>query len=184
MGHTHFVIVLVKPTLDKHLGRSAYILVLQTGYTYWWVGIVHHLPRLVRELTAVLHLMMSVLELTSTCKKRRWGMVHIPVAKMISHITDMECRVPLSPTDEIVAKRIKQKTYDLNKDFWGYHYSILDLIEEDEDFDGEQTILDEHEEKKSNILDCLYVLLNPAKPTIGVFVDPCTTLVSRWQSSG
>ena len=39
MEHAHFMNVLVelntKPTLVKHLGWSAYILVLQTGYTNW-----------------------------------------------------------------------------------------------------------------------------------------------------
>ena len=50
---------------------------------------------------------------------------------------------------------MEQKMYDLDKDFWVYHYYILDLMEEDEDFDGEQAILDEHEEKISNILDRL-----------------------------
>ena len=91
---------------------------------------------------------------------------------MISRVADMERRAPLSPTDEIVAKRMKQKTYDLDKDYREYHYSILDLMEEEEGFDGEQVILDEHEEKISNILDRLYVLLNPTKPTTGVFDDP------------
>ena len=52
-------------------------------------------------------------------------------------------------------------------------------MEEDEDFDGEQVILDEHEEKINNILDCLYVLLNPAKPTIGVFDDPRLSIDKR-----
>ena len=65
---------------------------------------------------------------------------------------------------------MEQKTYDLDKNFQEYHYSILDLMEEEEAFDGEQLILDEHEEKISSILDCLYVLRNPTKPTVG---DPC-----------
>ena len=91
---------------------------------------------------------------------------------MISGVADMEHKASLSPTDKMVAKHMEQKTYDLDKDLREYHYSHLDLMEEDEDFDGEQAILDEHEEKISNILDCLYVLLNPTKPTIGVFADP------------
>ena len=102
-------------------------------------------------------------------KKRLRGTVHASITKMISHIADMEHRAPLSPTDEIVAKHMEQKMYDLDKDFRAYHYCILDLMEKDEDFDGEQVNLDEHEEKISNILDHLYVLLNPAKPTTGVF---------------
>ena len=67
----------------------------------------------------------------------------------------------------------------------GRSLSILDLMEEDEDFDGEQVILDEYEEKISNILDCLYVLLNPAKPAIGVFddlrhsIDKCLSHIDR-----
>ena len=60
---------------------------------------------------------------------------------MISYVADMESRVPLSPTDEIVTERMEQKTYDINKNFWGYHYSIRDLMEEYEDFGGEQAIL-------------------------------------------
>ena len=85
----------------------------------------------------------------------------------------MECRIPLSPTDKIVAKRTEHKTYDLVKDFQEYHYSILDLMEKEEDLDGKQAILNEHEEKISSILDCLYVLLNSAKSTKGVLDDPC-----------
>ena len=98
-------------------------------------------------------------------KKRQRGTVRASITKMVSCIANMESRAPLSPTDEILAKRMEQKTYDLDKDFREYHYSILDLMKEDEDFDGEQAILDEHEEKISTILDHLYVLLNPAKPT-------------------
>ena len=45
-------------------------------------------------------------------------------------------------------------------------------MEEDEDFDGEQVILDEHEEKVSDILDCLYDMLIPAKSSAGLFNDP------------
>ena len=87
-------------------------------------------------------------------------------------VADMERRAPLSPTDEVVAKRMEQRVYDLDKEFRGYHYSILELMEEDEDFDGEQAILDDDEDKVSNILDRLYVLLNPAKPSAGLFDDP------------
>ena len=99
---------------------------------------------------------MSDLEIIG--KKRRRGTVRASLTKMVSHVVDMECRAPLSPTDEIVAKRMEQKMYDLDKDFRGYHYSILDLMEKDEDFDEEQATLDEHEEKISNILDRLYIV--------------------------
>ena len=34
-------------------------------------------------------------------------------------------------------------------------------MEEEEDFDEEQAILVEHKEKINNILDSLYILLNP-----------------------
>ena len=85
------------------------------------------------------------------------------ITKMINRVADMEHRAPLSPTDKIVAKHMEQKMYDLNKDFWEYQYSILDLMEEEEDFDGKQAVIDEHEEKISSILDRLYILLNPAK---------------------
>ena len=52
--------------------------------------------------------------------------------------------------------------YELDKDFREYHYSILNLVEEGDDFDGEQAILDVHEEKISSILDhLLYTLFSP-----------------------
>ena len=114
-----------------------------------------------------------------TCKKRWRGTVRASITKIVSCVADMERRAPLSPTDEIVAKQMEQKMYDLNKDIRGYHYSILDLMEEDEDFDEEQAILDEHEEKISNILDHRYVMLNPAKSTTGVFDDPCHNIDKR-----
>ena len=62
MEHAHLDIVLVntvkfkiKSSLVKHLGRTAYILVLQTGYTNWWVS--NSLPspsRSIRESTCTL----------------------------------------------------------------------------------------------------------------------------------
>ena len=45
-------------------------------------------------------------------------------------------------------------------------------MEEGDDFDGEQAILDTHEEKTRNMLDCMYVLLNPIEPTKGFIDDP------------
>ena len=52
-------------------------------------------------------------------------------------------------------------------------------MEEDEDCDREQAILDEHEEKISNTVDHLYILLHSAKPTIGVFDDPRPNIDKR-----
>ena len=99
-------------------------------------------------------------------------MVCTSVTKLVSHVINLERRALHSSTNEIVAKRMEQKVYELDKDFREYHYSILDLMEEGDNFDGEQVILDALEEKISNILDRLYVLLVPIKPTKGVVDDP------------
>ena len=74
---------------------------------------------------------------------------------------------------------MKQKAYDLDEDFREYHYFILQLMVENDDFDGEQVILDEHEEKVSNILDRLYILFNPEKPSAGLFDDPRPNIDKR-----
>ena len=63
-------------------------------------------------------------------------MVRASITKVISHVANMERRAPLSPTDDIVAKHMEQKTYYLDKDIWEYHYSFLDLMEGEEDLDG------------------------------------------------
>ena len=118
-------------------------------------GTVHLIfPRLVQELTATFYL-SDMSDAENKGKKRQRGTVCASITKMVRRVANMERKAPLSPTVKIVAKRMEQKIYDLDKDFQGYHYSILDLMEEDEDFDGEQVILDEYEEKISNILDCL-----------------------------
>ena len=45
-------------------------------------------------------------------------------------------------------------------------------MEEGDNFEGERVIVDAHVEKISNILDCLYILRTPIKPSNGVVDDP------------
>ena len=44
----------------------------------------------------------------------------------------------LSPIDKIVAKHMEQKAHELDEDFRRYHYSLLDLMGEENDFDGDR----------------------------------------------
>ena len=58
--------------------------------------------------------MMSNVELRS---EKRWrGTGRASITKLVRHVADMECEVPLSPTDEIVAERMEQKVYEMDKD--------------------------------------------------------------------
>ena len=73
----------------------------------------------------------------------------VTTCKLVSCIADMEHNVPLSLTDEIVAKRMEQKLCELDEDFREYQYSILDLMEEGVTL--MENSIDEHEAKISNL---------------------------------
>ena len=64
---------------------------------------------------------MSDPEIAGKKKQRGTVCAFTCITKMVTCVADMERRAPLSPTDEIVAKRMEQKTYNLHvdKDFEG-----------------------------------------------------------------
>ena len=57
--------------------------------------------------------------------------------------------------DKQSALRMSKLLSDVSADFKNYHFTILDQIEDEEDVEAEQEILDDHELKVMDLVDCL-----------------------------
>ena len=90
----------------------------------------------------------SALDLSVNRKRR--GVARASITRMRARILDLETKERSSPVGLETARRLKQKLEDLDSDFKSHHYAIVDLIEEGT-MDAEQTTLDEHDDRVTDL---------------------------------
>ena len=83
----------------------------------------------------------------------------------------MERKASLSPSDELTAKWMIEKALELEKGLKEYMYRFAIFLRQHE-IETKQATLDEHDIRKSYILDCLQFLLTAPKVTLIVEGDP------------
>jgi hypothetical protein len=83
---------------------------------------------------------MSRSEPTSTNRKRK-GVVRASVTRLLARVSELE---------HDTARRLQQKLEELDSDFKTYHLAVVDLTD-DEALDTEQAMLDEHDDKVTDL---------------------------------
>ena len=61
--------------------------------------------------------------------------------------------------ERLTAKRMQQRLGEVDKDFKSLHFTIVDLLKEQEDLELEQAIFDEHKDRIDELGDCLQQLI-------------------------
>jgi ATP-dependent helicase/DNAse subunit B len=92
---------------------------------------------------------MSRSEPTSTNRKRK-GVVRASVTRLLARVSELEHKERPSPGDLDTARRLQQKLEELDSDFKTYHLAVVDLTD-DEALDTEQAMLDEHDDKVTDL---------------------------------
>lgn len=80
-----------------------------------------------------------------TSSRRRRGSVRGSLTKLSSKLGELEGK-PDEPNTLEQAQRLKSKLESLGTEFKTHHYSVIELIEEEDELVDEQTILDQHDD--------------------------------------
>jgi len=96
----------------------------------------------------------------STARKRR-GVVRASITRLDGRVAELESKEELTAADRLAAQHLLQKLNSLEAEFRSYHLAVVDLVEEDA-LEGEQAILDEHDDRVS----CLVVRVQQLVSTV------------------
>jgi len=86
----------------------------------------------------------------STARKRR-GVVRASITRLDGRVAELESKEELTAADRLAAQHLLQKLNSLEAEFRSYHLAVVDLVEEDA-LEGEQAILDEHDDRVSRLV--------------------------------
>ena len=96
-------------------------------------------------------------QLTSVRKHR--GVVKVSVIHLEDPIQIYELRRELSNVDKLVIQHLLKKLEEQDAEFRKYHYTMVELLEEDADLEEEQAKLEDHYNKISDFISRLQVLV-------------------------
>ena len=116
--------------------------------------------------------MTEVQGLDVTARRRRRGMVRASITKLAAHFDELERKLELSHSDRLAAQPLHQRLASMAAEFKGYHLAIVDLLQEEEELEGEQAILDDHDDKVAGLFDRLAYLNTPVEHEIKAKPDP------------
>ena len=88
--------------------------------------------------------------------RRRRGEAISSITHLEKHVSELEAKEKLSHKDEVAIKGYIKRLENLDADFNEYHCSVIYFIEEDEKvLLEEQTKLDEHQDRVTNLMSRL-----------------------------
>ena len=114
-----------------------------------------------------------------TTSRRRRGVTRASNTKLADRINELEMRVMLFPPDKFKAQQSQKKLEGLDADFKGYHFKVVDPIEEEEELEREQVVLDEHDDRVTDLSYRLQQLLSPDVRDSKAGPDPRRHLYTR-----
>ena len=85
----------------------------------------------------------------------------------------MKTKPEITHSDSVFIQEQTEKLKSLDWEFNRHHYTIVDLVDEEDlgTLEQEQAVLDDHEDKTANIIDCL-IRLSRTKPSLTVAAPP------------
>ena len=101
--------------------------------------------------------MDKVTQLTSA--RRRRGVVKASVTRLEDCIQIFKLRRELSNADRLAIPHLLKRLEEQETEFKKYHYVIVKLLEMEEDLDQEQATLDDHNDKFTDFISRLQVLV-------------------------
>ena len=125
--------------------------------------------------------MTEIGELDIVARRHPRGVVKASITKLGDLIVTFEYKVELSHSDRLAVQRLQQRLTNMDSDFKRYHLAVVDLLDEDKNLDDKQAILDDHDDRVSDLSDCLTNLPIPAEREMKPKADPQQPLHRRLQ---
>ena len=116
--------------------------------------------------------------------RRRRGILHASLTCLEEHTLRLEIKERLSKDDQMMIQRLLKKLEALNSEFKSYHFTIVELIEDDEMLAKQQEVLDSHDDKVLFLTKILQHLVAETESTIrpsppqslpNSYIGDCTT---------
>ncbi len=85
----------------------------------------------------------------STARKRR-GVAKASITRLDTRVAELESKAELTAEDGLTAQHLSQRLNALGAEFKSHHLAVIDIIDEDA-LEGEQAILDENDDRISNL---------------------------------
>ena len=118
---------------------------------------------------------MSEVDISARQRGASWA----SITKLLDCIQELENKEALSHSDQLMIQRLQQRLATLDSEFQRYHISAIDLVEEEEELEREQSIFNDHNERIAVMSDRLEQLASSAKPTITAKTDS-QQLLHKW----
>ena len=87
-------------------------------------------------------------------------MVRASITKLESRVAALESKTPLNQTDLLALQRLSQKLEALDAEHRSHHLALIDVIEDDA-LEAEQRVLDEHDDRATDLSTRIRRLLDP-----------------------
>ena len=71
-------------------------------------------------------------------------MVKASIIKLVDCVRESEGKVELIHTDQLAAKGLQQRQTNIDGEFRTYHLGVVNLMEDEEELESEQTVLNDH----------------------------------------
>jgi hypothetical protein len=78
--------------------------------------------------------------------RKRRGVARASVTRLENRVNDLEAKPELDVGDRAMALQLMKRLSDLDAEFKGHHFSIIDLVDETA-VDGEQSALNDHDDR-------------------------------------
>ena len=103
--------------------------------------------------------MSDIAKLDISGRRRRRGVICTFFTRLGDKVEELEPKGRLSPMDQVAVKRLQQRLCELNEDFKHLHFTIVNLLEQQEDIEMEQAAFDDHEDRVGNLGNRLQLVL-------------------------
>jgi DNA repair ATPase RecN len=121
--------------------------------------------------------MAEIARSLSSIRKKR-GVVRRSITYLESRVGDLEASTDL-PGTPAHAEQLSKKLAHLDSEFQSFHLQLVELIEDEEDLEREQTNLDQHDHRISDLQLRLKRLCSPPVVNASLVTSPERNLISR-----
>ena len=91
--------------------------------------------------------------------RRRRGVVRGSITRLERRVDAFEVKTDLTHADRFAIQRLIKKFETLDAEFRQHHYNVVELLD-DTEVDGEQAILDDHDDKFTDLVERLQQLVS------------------------
>ena len=94
-----------------------------------------------------------------TSARRRRGVVKASITRLEGRIEVLELKRELLHADQLTIRRLLKKIEDQDAKFKKYHFAIVEILEDEEELEKEQSTFDDHDDRIADYIGRLQVLV-------------------------